>query len=335
MNEKLQKMHPQSGRLIQEDGVIINKADAYFTDSEGNVRLRTDAKLEAPDINLGDVGLVNKAEEAINPATEDKQDAIIENQTDGSQKAQIVKSNGEVVESFGSPSTVAEYTSPSDFTATYTSTTTLTLSGVPFTISDSSQLVYIRVIHSDNTSEVYTNGSGGVTMTVSSNVITIVGAGTPFASGDVYEVGINDQRKAYNPSTNSQMVSPLKNVWNQYTDPETLAEAQDLTDSYADFGVEIDMRGYNRLGVFIITDVNDSENVDLKVLGKHTSEGADKYEIDSISTKTLWTTGATDAKLAYTFETDGAIPFLQLQAIAGTVGSTPGDLTIVITKAFI
>jgi len=168
-------------------------------------------------------------------------------------------------------------------------------------------------------------------MTVSSDVITVAGAGTPFASGDVYEVGINALPFEKDPSTQSIKVSQLNNLWNQYTDVETLVTAQDLTDAYADFGAEIDMRGYDTLGVYIISDVNSSEDVDLKVLAKHTSAGTDEYEIDGISVKSLWTTGASDAKTYYEFETNG-IPFIQLQAIAGTVGATAGDLTLEIIK---
>jgi hypothetical protein len=163
-------------------------------------------------------------------------------------------------------------------------------------------------------------------MTISSNVITVNGAGTPFASGDAYEVGINGQKKAYDSSTNSTMVSSLVNVWNQYTDPETLVTAQNLTAAYADFGSEIDMRGFNRLGVYVVTDVNDSENVTLQVLGKHTSAGTDEYSIDGISAKTLWTTSAIDSKLYFEFDV-GTIPFIQLQSIAGTTGYTPAYLT--------
>lgn len=234
----------------------------------------------------------------------------------------------------GASSVSAEFVSPSDFNAAYTSTSTITLSGVPFTVTDSSQVAYIKQVKADNTSRTYVNGANDITLLISSNVITVYEKGvvvTTLASGDKYEVGLNSQRKAFDPSTNSTMVSPLVNVWNQYTDAETLVTAQDLTAAYADFGSEIDMRGYNRLGVYIVTDINDSEDVDLKVLGKHESGGTDEYEIDGISVKTLWTTGASDGKVYYEFDV-GTIPFIQLQAIAGTLGVTAGDLTIVIDK---
>lgn len=162
------------------------------------------------------IKLNNELGQEINPATEEKQDDIINaigevetNQTDGSQKTQIVDDLGEVITSFGSPSTIAEYKSPSDFNAVYTSNVAITLSALPFVITDSSQVVYIKVIPTTGESTVLVNGSGGVTMKVASNVITVSGAGTPFASGDVYEVGINAQDKAYDLSTNSQMASIL------------------------------------------------------------------------------------------------------------------------------
>ncbi len=37
--EDLEEQSPQSGRMIQEDGTIINVADAYY-DDEGNLTIR-------------------------------------------------------------------------------------------------------------------------------------------------------------------------------------------------------------------------------------------------------------------------------------------------------
>lgn len=120
-------------------------------------------------------------------------------------------------------------------------------------------------------------------------------------------------------------------IYSRYTDAETLVSAQDLTVAYADFGAEIDMTGYNRLGVYVTADVNDSLDVSLKALGKHTSAGTDEYEIDGMTIKALWTTVVSDFKTYYEFDI-GTLPIIQLQAIAGTVGTTAGDLTIVIDK---
>lgn len=320
-------------------GMLYGRKKNTGTTVSASYKYSSDAiTIETGDINIGNVGLLNAAEVEINPATEEKQDDIVTvieavetNQTDGSQKTQIVDDLGGVITSFGSPSTIASHKSPKDFTATYTSNVTITLSGLPFTITDSSQLVYIKIIPATGDAQVLVNGSGGVTMNISSNVITVSGAGTPFASGDVYEVGINDQDKAYDPSTNSQMVSPLKNVWNQYTDAEVLVTAQDLTGSYADFGSEIDMRGYTHLRVGIVLDVNDSTNITLKLLGLNESGGSDEFEIEGGLTQAIAHTA--DAKFSYEFDVKGS-PFIQLQAIAGTVGATAGDLTLSVSKQF-
>lgn len=38
--EDLEEQRPDSGRKIQEDGTIINIADAYYEDESGNVTIR-------------------------------------------------------------------------------------------------------------------------------------------------------------------------------------------------------------------------------------------------------------------------------------------------------
>jgi len=82
-----------------------------------------------------------------------------------------------------------------DWIATYTSSTTITLSGGA-TVSDN-QLVFIKATTTGGVATYYINGVDGVSMTISGQVLTITGAGTPFASGGVYDVGVNMQDKAY------------------------------------------------------------------------------------------------------------------------------------------
>ena len=56
------------------------------------------------------------------------------------------------------------------------------------------------------------NGQDGVSLIAASNVITIAGAGTPFAASDTYRVGLSAQRKSVTVATNSnrsEEVSPL------------------------------------------------------------------------------------------------------------------------------
>ena len=161
-----------------------------------------------------------------------------------------------------------------------------------------------------------TTGSGSI-----SSEVTIVNA-TPI------EVTIENTEPLQ-----VELVPPIDNVWNQHTNVSTLVTEQDLTSTYSDFGAEIDMRGYNILGIWILSDVNNSLNVNLKALVKHTPSSTDLFEIDGVFTKQLWGTSGTDNKKYYELNV-GSVPIVQLQAMAETVGAIPGDLTILITKRY-
>jgi hypothetical protein len=111
-----------------------------------------------------------------------------------------VNSNGELKVT-GSPTTIADYKSPTDFTVTYTSASTVTLTGLPFTITNGTQVSYIKVRNgSTNITTVYVNGAGGYAFAHSSGVITayLNGVATSiFTVNDMYEMGVNGQQKSY------------------------------------------------------------------------------------------------------------------------------------------
>lgn len=117
---------------------------------------------------------------------------------------------GNQIVSFGSPLTIAEYISPVDFTVTYTSASTITLTGLPFTLVSGVSIVYIRVRNSStNVTTVYVNGSGGYAFAYSSGVVTAYKDGVAvsiFASNNMYEVGLNGQKKSYDQSLDTQKV---------------------------------------------------------------------------------------------------------------------------------
>ena len=106
-----------------------------------------------------------------------------------------------------------------------------------------------------------------------------------------------------------------------------LVSEQVLTNAYADLGEEIDCRNYDKIGIYVDSDVNDSTGIIIKSLARHTSGGSN-YEIDGLSTVTL---EATDTKKYYEFEV-GAVMFLQLQVIATVVGASAGDVTVHYSK---
>jgi hypothetical protein len=90
----------------------------------------------------------------------------------------------------------ADFKSPSDFTATYLSGTTLTIAGLPaaLTITDASQFVYAKQVCTGREGATYENASGTCYFSYVGTTLTIHGCGDkPFADGDVYEIGINGQ----------------------------------------------------------------------------------------------------------------------------------------------
>ncbi len=248
-----------------------------------------------------------------------------------------------------------DYKSPDDFIATYTSSSTITLSNLPFTVIDSSQVRYIKVVASSNTSRTFFNGFDGCTMAINTttNVITIYGVGTPFASGDVYEVGLSGQQKAYDPTLNVLNSIEQSPIWSRYTDVEPLITPPlAFTTSFADAGPEIDAKGYNWVKFWITLDINQGANARFKILQKHTYAGSEEYPIcaDKVCFSapasyidTLAGVNAqyfeleTDADQLFciTVQVDNATPYLQLQIQIGTDGGTDAEIDgLYITKGY-
>jgi len=101
---------------------------------------------------------------------------------------------------FNPPSTMmAEYRSPTDFTAVFASSTTLTVTGAPFTVDDS--VCRVTSILYKDVNGVFRglfNARGGVSITCVSGTITVAGAGTPFTNTDtIYDVNLTGPKKAY------------------------------------------------------------------------------------------------------------------------------------------
>jgi len=117
-------------------------------------------------------------------------------------------------------------------------------------------------------------------------------------------------------------------------DGAVISAAQDLTNAMADLGSEITTTGYNYLIIYIVIDINDSVNVRLQVLSKHTSAGTDEYK------DALYTEGSSvikvepdylefnvdgDDKYKLVYRLNGA-DYVQLRVMAGTVGASAGQI---------
>ena len=132
-------------------------------------------------------------------------------------------------------------------------------------------------------------------------------------------------------------------LYNRYTAVQShVSSPQNVTASWADFGAEIDCRGYKKLIVWItLTHTNSTDNR-IKALGKHTSAGADEYELP------LLTVGATvvtvqqdyyelddDVTQKTVLEWDvTSIPYVQLQIQCSVVGATADTWVASITKMY-
>lgn len=172
------------------------------------------------------------------------------------EKAQLqLNENGElkVTGGAGASSVSAEYISPSDFAATYRNSSSLTLSGVPITINDSSQIAYIKQVKADNTSRTYVNGANDITLAYNEGFITIYEKGTAATSlvaGDVYEVGINGNTKSYDLSTDTTKVSDITPESSKYV-PDAIVNTTNLaaTTHYFPSSTGMEMGPYNNLSI--------------------------------------------------------------------------------------
>ena len=242
---------------------------------------------------------------------------------------------------------VADYKSPDDFTAVYTSSSTITLSLLPVTITDSSQIRYIKQITTSNTSNIFHNGFNGCTLVIvpSTGIITIYGVGTPFLSGDVYEVGISGQLKAYDPSLDISKTVDQSPVWTRRTDVEPLlSAAYTLTSSFANVGPVIDCRSYNTIAIFVKCTVQNSAGIQMRATAYHTYAGSEQWSIpietispglDNITIETVQFPDGVNFLYVIKCKVDNVIPYIQLQFKDTTVGATHGTIdTLYVTKGY-
>lgn len=94
---------------------------------------------------------------------------------------------------------LATHYAPADGTFAYTSGTTITGSGFPFTLADANcTIAYIIVKPASGDWITLLNGVNDIEITAAADVLTVAGATSdPFNAGDSYIVGIIEQDKAY------------------------------------------------------------------------------------------------------------------------------------------
>jgi hypothetical protein len=246
----------------------------------------------------------------------------------------------------------AKYRSPMDFTVTYTSASTITLTGLPFTIATGMQVRYILIRNSStNITTRYIHGVNGYAFANSSGVITAYKNGSVasiFTSNDMYSVGLDEQDKGWDAGLSLIKVGEQSPNWTRVIDKQSLISAsQDFTASFVDCGPEVYALGYSKVLFFATVDINDSLDPRFKVLAKHTGAGTEEYPLSDakvkVHTDSTYVAAAAsryfelndnaDQLVVVEVDTTGGISWLQLQITAGTVGATAGQIDALYASA--
>jgi len=113
--------------------------------------------------------------------------------------------------------------------------------------------------------------------------------------------------------------------------------AQNFTASWVDYGSEINSDGHGNLSLWLDLDINDSLNTRLKIIGKHSTNGADEFPLRVSLMEMIGASyvdngdyiefsSDTDQKILITIKLNHVIPYVQVQIQAGTVGATAGRM---------
>jgi len=129
-----------------------------------------------------------------------------------------------------------------------------------------------------------------------------------------------------------------------YVRKALITSAQAFTTSWADLGAEIEMMGYNSMGIWITLDINAANNMRIRALAKLDSCGTNEY---LLPIKTVGTSDVAiedeyfefnddaDALFLLEVDTSGLVPFIQLQCQVGTDGGADAEVDYLeITKVW-
>jgi len=144
----------------------------------------------------------------------------------------------------------ALYISPEDFVVTYTSATTLTLTGLPYT-PDIEQFVSVSVFDSTGKETVYTPSSNAFSYNSSTGVLTVSGA-TFSATDGGYRVLVWGPDKAYSQSIDAKQELLVNPPWDHYS-TGVLLEKTSYADTTGDY-YYLDMSGFTNGSFQLILD---------------------------------------------------------------------------------
>jgi len=219
----------------------------------------------------------------------------------------------------------------------YTSNVTVTCSGFPFTVDDSiCSISYIQHKPTAGTWQTpYVNGTNGVSLIAATNVITIAGAGTPFASGDTYRVGIRYQNKSYTAVTNSERMQEIDPVSSHYLG-ETLLSLTDIAQTTTGYGY-IDMAGYRYITIQNETsDTTPTDTLTLTLEASCRDDGTAAADCPYQDVTTALTGAASyvDQDCTWRISTPLPVKWLRVKYVTSTGGGNDCDLATYVKKMF-
>jgi hypothetical protein len=163
---------------------------------------------------------------------------------------------------------------------------------------------------------------------------------TPNQDADGYDY-VRD--KAYDSASNANRGFEVAQVWSRtIATPVTIATALAVTAAWAtgDLGPEIPLQGYTKIGLWLNITQNDSQNIRVRALFKHTSAHANEYQLPILSVDTSGPPFSIKAQGEYIeFDVDASqliclnfdlynwAPFVQFQVMAEVIGATPAVIT--------
>jgi len=210
---------------------------------------------------------------------------------------------------------------------------TITLSG----LDTLSQEQLLLITNTTDGAFLYNFGDSGTTATIDSgNTITLGYDTTTMSDTDAIQVYVDVAGvDAVDYDLNANISSEISPVWTRYTSPENLVSVSDIgatDDTWIDQGSEIQNDGYKTLAIYCNFTVNDSITNEIQILSKHESAGADEYVMET-PIDYQKTIGDASIKVLYTIDVE-AIPYIQIQTKAATIGATEGTITIDIVKIY-
>lgn len=171
--------------------------------------------------------------------------------TDNVLLVQPIGATGAVITGGGGSSASSgenSYMSPADFTATYTSATTLTLAGLTFAPT-SAQFVSVKAQPASGVAVTYAPSDYTFGFNSMTGVLTVAGAA--FGATDTFVVTLVGPKKPpYDSATASDKVSLIRDVSDQYVN-ETLVDTTNLTAStyYYPSTAGVVMDGYSSISI--------------------------------------------------------------------------------------